>query len=260
MLMLMRKILTQGVAALTFYTRIPVPDSWHRLVTREALAGTGVFLPFIGALIGGISAISFWGAYATWGADLAAILAIAVGALVTGGFHEDGLADTADGLGGGWTKEDRLRIMKDPTHGTYGILAVFFVIMIKIAALRGLTPWVGALGLIAAHTLGRAVAVSFLATHDYARPDGDPSAKSKPAASRMPRSHLALVLGTGAASLVPLGWFVATIIGGLLIVIRFVYGRILQRLLQGYTGDTLGAIEQLAEVLVILVIAAHARP
>ena len=121
------------------------------------------YFPLIGLLVGLASAGVFWSASQVWGGALPALLAIAVGVLITGAFHEDGLADTFDGLGGGGTPERRLEIMKDSRIGTYGALGLGLVLALKAAALTDLPPALGAWAIAAAHA-GTAVAVTATAT------------------------------------------------------------------------------------------------
>jgi adenosylcobinamide-GDP ribazoletransferase len=239
------------IAAITFYTRIPVPQSWHQRVTKDALAASGPFLPLVGLGVGACSAAVYMISVNHLGDHLAALLALASGAWITGAFHEDGLADMADGFGGGWTRDDILRIMKDPTHGTYGFLTLLLATLLKVAALIRMGPDFVPFALIAAHTMGRSLAVTFLTTHDYVRTEG----KAQNATRRQSLVALLISLACGVASLTPLGGIKLAWILGALILMRTYFSRLFVRKLGGYTGDCLGAVEQCAEVVILLIVA-----
>ena len=236
------------LAAVTFYTRIPIPAQWHALVTKDALAHSAPWLPWLGGAIGGASALVFMLSSHRLGAPLASVLALTCGILLTGAFHEDGLADMADGFGGGWTKADVLRIMKDSTHGSYGVLAMILAILAKIFALSHMDPSRAPLILIACHTAARSMAITFFATHDYVREEG----KAQNVTARLPWIDLVWGLIPGAVGLLLVGWQVALVTTGVLLGLRMYLGRLFRRKIGGYTGDCLGASEQLAEVAVLI--------
>ena len=157
------------LCALQFLTRLPTPS----LEGFEAdwIARSAPWYPVVGWIVGAISAGALLLASHLWLGLPAAAIALAVGFVVTGGFHEDGLADTADGLGGGQTPERRLEIMKDSRIGSYGVLALWGVLTIKVAALAMMAPMQAALALVLAHGAARAFAVVVMASLPYA---GDP--------------------------------------------------------------------------------------
>jgi adenosylcobinamide-GDP ribazoletransferase len=162
------------LGALGFLTRIRVPD---RALARP-LNSTAQYFPAVGVVIGLIVAGVFQLAALVLPVLPSVILSTAVGALVTGGFHEDGLSDSADGLGGGWTKEDVLRIMQDSRVGSFGALALVLVMALKVSTLAEIPKsWI-AFSLIAGHAISRFVATSFTFTHEYVRFEG----KNKPLA------------------------------------------------------------------------------
>lgn len=123
------------VAAYRFLTRLPVPGSETRM---EDLAPAVGWFPLVGATVGCLTAVAFWGGRFLWSAPVAAAVAIAFGLLLTGGFHEDGLTDATDGLGGGWTNERVLEIMKDSRIGAYGAMALWCLLALRWAALAEL--------------------------------------------------------------------------------------------------------------------------
>ena len=123
------------IAAFRFLTRLPVPGPETRV---EDLSGAVGWFPVVGATVGFATAGIFVLALKLWTAPLAAVLAVAFGLLLTGGFHEDGFTDAADGLGGGWTRERVLEIMKDSRIGAYGSMALWCTLTLRWAALWNL--------------------------------------------------------------------------------------------------------------------------
>lgn len=241
------------LCAVQFLTRLPTPalknfePDW---ITRSAK-----YFPLVGVIVGCISAATFWLAAQIWTGALPAIAAIAIGVLVTGAFHEDGLADTADGLGGGRDVAHRLEIMKDSRIGTYGALALVICLALKTAALTTLQVQAAMMSLIAAHGGGRAIAVLAMHLLPYA---GDPNvAKSKPVPDGVTGAEclLALVLGLWPLFFMPHVQALLGLAGGCLFAGMIVL--LARRLIRGYTGDVLGATEQLFEVGFLLAVAAH---
>jgi adenosylcobinamide-GDP ribazoletransferase len=238
--------------ALQFLTRLPTPrlksfqPNW---VTRSAR-----YFPLVGQLVGAICAGAYWLADQVWTGWLPALIALGVGVLVTGALHEDGLADTADGLGGGQDRARRLAIMKDSAIGTYGVLALGLTLAVKAAALSTLAPGLAIAGLIGAHGLARAAAVATMRLTPYA---GDAqAAKWAPAAMGVTTRELAVALVIAAWPLVllsPAAVGAALAFGALP---ALALGLIARRLLGGHTGDVLGAIEQVFEMGFLLGLAA----
>lgn len=236
------------LAAVTFYTRIPIPSLWHHRVTKDTLERSAPWLPWLGTLIGGCSALVFKLAAEPLGGPLAAILSISCGILMTGAFHEDGLADMVDGFGGGWTKADILRIMKDSTHGSYGVLALILAVLAKIFALTQMNPAKAPWVILACHSAARSMAITFLATHDYVREEG----KAQNATTRLPWKATFWGLIPGILGLFLIGWKELLVTTGVLLVLRIYLSRLFTKKLGGYTGDCLGASEQLAEVAILI--------
>jgi len=143
--------------AFAFLTRIPINHKPEISIQR-----TAIWFPLVGWVIGGATGILFYFLSQGIPALPAAAITILFSTLVTGGFHQDGLADTFDGLVGGWNTEDRLRILKDSRHGTYGVLSISLQLIIQVSLLSTLSPKVGALAIITAHTLGRLVTIYFM--------------------------------------------------------------------------------------------------
>jgi adenosylcobinamide-GDP ribazoletransferase len=239
------------LCAVQFLTRLPTPsfvDFEPGWITRSAR-----YFPLVGLGVGGACALVLLAAGQAWSGALPALLAVAAGVLITGGFHEDGLADTADGLGGGHTSARRLEIMKDSRIGTYGALALGLILAIKVAALATLPLTTAALALVAAHGAGRTAAVAVMV---LGRHVGDPSnAKYKPAPDGVSPGEflLAAALGLWPLALLGLPGLVGAAVGGVLALLLALTAR---RLIGGHTGDVLGGVEQACELGVLLGVSA----
>jgi adenosylcobinamide-GDP ribazoletransferase len=250
----MQRQLDLFFCALQFLTRVPVPSNprfemaW---ITRSAR-----YYPLVGQLIGALCAGVLLVAAKVWPGWTPALLAMAVGVLATGAFHEDGLADTADGLGGGQDRAQRLAIMKDSRIGSYGAIALGLCLALKVSALAGFTPAVAAWLLLAAHGAGRAAAVVAMY---FLRHVSDPAtAKYKPTAEGV---HAGEVLFAVLVALWPLAFLapvqaVLAVAGGALFALLLALTA--RRLVGGYTGDVLGAIEQMFELGFLLAAGAAA--
>jgi adenosylcobinamide-GDP ribazoletransferase len=256
--------------ALMFYTRIPCPK-WVDHDAAYINKATRYF-PLIGYIVGGISFFIFLGAYYLLGLPIAIILSMAAGILVTGAFHEDGFADVCDGFGGGWTKAKILEIMKDSRVGAYGAIGILLLLTLKYFALHALYAQLivkdyskllilneysvfvfFGLIFIAYHALARLTAITIVFTETYAREDED--SKAKPIAQAYSYKE---IFGAFIFGLIPLvllafytKWQILFVLVPL-VVLRFFMIRYFNKWIQGYTGDCLGAVEQLAEVLTLL--------
>lgn len=242
------------ICAVQFLTRVPTP----RLTSFEPawITRSARYFPLVGQGVGAASALVLVLADRAWSAPVAAVLAIAVGLLITGAFHEDGLADTADGLGGGQTAERRLQIMKDSRIGTYGACALVLVLALKVAVLATTPAATAAVMLLCAHGLGRGAAVVVMRATPYA-PSGEAGKwKPVPEGVRTAEVLVALMIASWPLALLPLNaGFAGLAIGGVLAAALALLAR---RLIGGHTGDVLGAVEQLFEVGFLLGVAALA--
>lgn len=250
---MMRRELEYFLAAVRFFTRLPVP-AWvgH---TAAGLNAAARWFPAVGALIGALTALVYLLAVQIWPQAVALLLSMAASIYLTGAFHEDGLADSVDGLGGGWEKMRILEIMKDSRIGNYGAIALWLALSGKFVLLNAQNPALLPLILLAGHTFSRACAVSLLAVLDYVREDQ--LSKAKPLATRLSPGACIFALFCG---LLPLFWLPwpqalagALLAGGATIW----FARKCQRWLGGYTGDCLGATQQLAEIAFYLGLLAH---
>ena len=244
-----RRELRLFVCTLQLLTRLPTPrlepydPDWTARAAR--------YYPLAGQVVGLIAAAMLVVAARVWGGGLIpAVLAVGAGVLATGGFHEDGLADTADGLGGGRTPEVRLAIMRDSRIGSYGALALGLVTALRVAALARMSPEAAAAALLFAHGAGRAAAVMVMATLPYAR---DPAAaKLAPASRPVTRREAAVAVLLGLWPVLLVGWRSAAIGLALAVVAAGWLAWRARRLVGGYTGDVLGAVEQLCEAALLL--------
>jgi adenosylcobinamide-GDP ribazoletransferase len=243
---------TELRTGLAFLTRLPLAPAAP--VTGADISRASWTFPVIGAGVGLVAALVYWLAY-SFGLQpfVAATLAVASTLAVTGCLHEDGLADTADGFGGGTTQERKLEIMRDSRIGSYGAAALIFSIMLRVGAAASLAePALAAAALIAANAGARAAMPIFMRSVERARPDGlSAEAGAPPQESAgialliglaivwlcLGFSAMLLVLVLAAAALVLMAWLSKSQVGG-------------------QTGDVLGAVEQVSEVLILLVAAA----
>ena len=242
--------------ALQFFTRLPIPAwvgfeaSWLQHASR--------YFPLVGVVVGAIAAGVYFAAAQVLPAPVAAVLSTAASIYVTGAFHEDGFADTCDGLGGGMTRARALEIMKDSRVGAYGAIGIVCMLGAKLTALALLPPAVAVAALLLAHPLSRLAATALIWKLEYVRAEG----KAKPLATRMGDGEFAIAAFTCAlpAVLLPAcGWLAPGAVGAALaaaLCAALWLGRKFVLRLGGYTGDCLGAVQQLAEVFIHIAILA----
>jgi adenosylcobinamide-GDP ribazoletransferase len=249
---LLRDIIADLWIAASFVTILPVASS--KPAGDGAIARATWALPVAGLVVGLTGALVYAIAI-KFGLppNLAALLALATTALITGALHEDGLADTADGLGGGRTRERKLEIMRDSRIGTYGVCALILSFGLRWSALAAIAnPWAVMLAMCAAHIAARAGVPAFMSQVAPARPDGlSASAGSPPGRS----VAIAIAVGTLALALT-LGPGKALVSLILLSLAGLMLARLAIRQIGGQTGDILGAFEQTGEILILLVAAA----
>ena len=229
-----------------FLTRLPSPNSlkW----SDSELAASTPYFPAVGIVVGLIAALAWLAGFAGWGANLAAIFAVAAGILATGAFHEDGLADAADGIGGAFSIEKKLAIMRDSRVGTYGSVALILIVLTKILALAQVEPSRVPGILITAHVVARWSSLPLIYNNKYVREQGT----GKPFAATVTAQRLI------AASLftiicviccVQLQAIAVVLVAVLTVLVAQWY---LRRKLGGITGDVLGAVNSITELLVYL--------
>lgn len=241
--------------ALRFLTVLPVPSS--AAIERDWLIRSAKYFPAVGILVGIVAAGVLLLASEIWTGIVPALLSTAASVALTGALHEDGLADTADGFGGGRTTEQRLQIMKDSRIGAYGALALGFDVALRVTALSALPPWLGAAALVGSHGVGRFAAVAAMVSLDYA---GERS-MTRIAHTEDSPHKMEIILATACAWA---AWLPAVFASPSAASAGLLAGSILavglvscaRKLIGGYTGDVLGAIEQVFEVGFLLGVAA----
>ncbi|MGB2742206.1 MAG: adenosylcobinamide-GDP ribazoletransferase [Cognaticolwellia sp.] len=262
--------------ATSFFTRIPVNISAE--VSGKMLNEASRYFALVGVFIGAGSALAFYLAATVMPIELALLIAMATSVLLTGAFHEDGWADVWDGFGGGWTVENKLNIMKDSRLGTYGAAALFFILMIKYQALLALIQQnitsKALLGdtllsdnllnqnllseslsvlsiLVLGHCLSRVLATSLIADMPYVSEDA--TSKVKPLAQTLSTNSYLTLLTTGVLILLfSLSFSVIWKLVLVLLLTRWCLKRWFTQQLGGYTGDCLGAAQQLSEVVIYI--------
>ena len=241
--------------ALVFLTRLPAP-SWVPFHTR-LLQLSALHFPLVGVVVGLIMAACLLFLSLFFPIDLAVVLMMCLGVLLTGAFHEDGWADSCDALGGGRDKENVLRIMKDSRLGSYGAIGLIGLLAVKALALVALAEnlFLMCLTLVFAQGASRWFALTVISRLTYVR---DASGKAKALAHRIGFRNLCLA----AIPLVLTGLCAIALseltLPVLILVMLFAYGSVLlfsrqlKRSIGGYTGDGLGAVQQLSEVMLYL--------
>ncbi|WP_259070188.1 adenosylcobinamide-GDP ribazoletransferase [Mucilaginibacter sp. X4EP1] len=241
----MKKEIRIFFTALMFFTRIPCPKWVDH--SKEYLNKSSRYFPMVGILVGSISALFFYGFQFILPKEIALLLSMVASVLTTGAFHEDGFADVCDGFGGGWTKEKILLIMKDSRLGTYGVIGVGLILLLKWTSLNQLPAATIVITLIAGHTISRLNAVSLIFTDEYAREDD--TSKTKPLATKMSTGGLVFAIITGLLPLLLFNNVYVCITLLPLLLVRWYFSWYFKKWIGGYTGDCLGAVQQLSEVV-----------
>ena len=246
--------------ALQFFTRLPIPrwvgfdPAWLNQASR--------YFPLVGMVVALITVAAY--ALAAWllPAPVAAIISTAVGIYATGAFHEDGFADMCDGFGGGMTPERVLEIMKDSRIRAYGGIGTICMLGLKLTTLAMLPPPAAIGALLVAHPLSRLMATSLIWRLDYARAEG----KAKPLAQKMSSAEFLIAAVTAilpALAVIALRWLpLAALLAGVLAagIASLWLARKFVRRIGGYTGDCLGAVQQVSEVMFYLCALAGIQP
>lgn len=228
------------LTAVMFFTRIPVKLNGFE---ETHLNKSTRFFPLVGILVGAVGALIFWLSDLLLPVEIAVLISMVATILLTGAFHEDGLADAVDGLGGGWTREQVLTIMVDSRIGSYGAVALVLMLLIKYQTLSYQTVALIPASLIAGHALSRLCAVLVMVTQRYVKTDG----KAKPLATQISRGELvtAVVFGVLPLYFLPYHALLALLPVAL---VWWWFSKKIKARIGGYTGDCLGAMQQLTEV------------
>jgi adenosylcobinamide-GDP ribazoletransferase len=240
------------LVALRFLTRLPLPPvRWGPGDLKRSMPA----FPLAGLLVAGIGIGVRAGLEPLLGPLAASVAAVAGMIMATGALHEDGLADTADGIWGGWTPERRLEIMRDSRIGTYGVLALLTVVGLRVALLAPLDLAGFARALVCGHVVGRAAMLALAARLPAAAPGRGAEVVGRPGRAG---AAVAAALVTGSLVLAT-GLWAPLIVVAVAAVVTALCGVVFARRLRGVTGDTLGAAEQLAELAAIATVAALIR-
>jgi adenosylcobinamide-GDP ribazoletransferase len=243
------------LTAIMFFTRIPVPKKLP--FSEELLNSSSKYLPVIGWIVGGLTAFSFYGFNQLLPVSVSILLSMGFSILLTGGFHEDGFSDVCDGFGGGYSKLKILEIMKDSRIGVYGGTGLILILITKFFAIYELEINLIALMLILAHTTSRFAPVLFMFTYEYVREDS--TSKVKPVGKKINTTEF---IFAGITMLAPFIFlFTSNLLYlfaiGAVIIFTFVFSNYCYRKIGGYTGDCLGAVQQITETgfyIVVLIL------
>ena len=245
--------------ALQFFTRLPIPH-WVGFES-DWLHHASRYFPLVGIVVATITSALYVLAAWLWPQTIAVLLSTVAGIYLTGAFHEDGFADVCDGFGGGSTPERVLEIMKDSRIGAYGAIGIALLLALKWCALSHLPVYAVIVALFIAHPMSRLFAAALIWRLDYARTEG----KSKPLAQHMSTAEFLIAAVTASLPLLATGlagwlsWY-AILAGMAGAAVAAVWlSKIFLRRIGGYTGDCLGAVQQVAEVAFYLGVLACMR-
>ena len=247
--------------AVEFLTRIPVGASAN---AGPGLDRAGAWFPLVGALVGAVGLAVWWAADALAGPLVAAVAAVLATVIVTGAMHEDGLADTADGLWGGSTRERRLEIMRDSRLGTYGALALAGDLLLRVALLATAGSAGSGLGsaaftdvarvLLAGHVVGRAAPLVLAAWLPQARADGQGGRLGRLRVGDAVVAAVTVLVVTVLAT----GWWAPVVLAAAAVPVLGLR-RAARRRIGGVTGDVLGAGVALTNLAVAIAVVALAQ-
>ncbi len=234
--------------ALMFYTRIPCPK-W---VNHDPgyLKESARYFSLVGWVVGGIGATVFWISNLLFSVEISLVLSMASTILITGGFHEDGFADVCDGFGGGWTKEKIMLIMKDSRLGTFGVLGLILILLLKFLAINAIEgAWIS-VAILAAHVLSRTVAVRMLSRGNYVQNNN--ASKAGSAADKLSLVSIITNIVIGLLVLIFFNnWIFIFVLVPMFIIEAMMY-RFYKKWIGGYNGDCVGAVQQITEVVFYL--------
>jgi len=229
--------------ALAFLTRIPINHGPQISLRRSA-----VLFPLIGAFIGLIGGLVFYLSSAILPPLVSASISILVTVAITGAFHLDGLADICDGLIGGWNREERLKILKDSRHGTYGVAAISLQLILQVCLLSALSPRDGLFTLIVLHTLSRVVPIFLMLIPATSGHDGMGASVSREIGAREPLVG-SLITVLLIAPIMGLNFLLLSVI---LFLTLSIFALWVIRKIGGMVGDAFGAGEQISETMILV--------
>ena len=250
--------------ALMFFTQLPVTKILAKKLpySEKRMNHANRYFSLVGLIIGLLVILSYAVFSYLFTLEIAVILTMITSVFITGAFHEDGLADMADGMGGGYTKPKRLIIMKDSRIGTYGAVTLVLSLLLKFQLLIELGQ--GSflmISVVFAYVLSRAFAASLIFDTPYVTDDDH--SKSKPIASKQSKHDVVILFAVALIPCLAFPWFfddyfsLVVVILAILLVARFVFRHWLMGKIGGFTGDCLGAAQQISELVIYLVIVNH---
>lgn len=248
----MERTIANLALCLGFFSRIPLPETLgRRISTEDKLTDAVALFPVAGLIIGVVPALIWYVASQFFPATISAGIAIASALVITGALHEDGFADCADGLGATPDRKKALEIMRDSRIGTYGALALIITVGLRWMALATLAPLAGALAVVMAHSGSRAAIAIAMRHSIYARPEG----LGQQADGELPSGGFETAMIVAAAVAFVLGWFAGIFAFAVGCILAWVFLKYLEHRLGGFTGDGLGAMQQIAEISILITLA-----
>ena len=228
--------------ALAFLTRIPINHGPQISLRRSA-----ALFPLVGAFIGLIGGLVFYASSAILPPLVSASISILVTVAITGAFHLDGLADICDGLIGGWNREERLKILKDSRHGTYGVAAISLQLILQVCLLSALSPRDGLFTLIVLHTLSRLVPIFLMLIPATSGHDGMGASVSREIGAKEPLvgSLITVLL------IAPIMGLNFLLLSAILFLTLSIFALWVIRKIGGMVGDAFGAGEQISETMIL---------
>ncbi|CAB4873899.1 unannotated protein [freshwater metagenome] len=226
-----------------FLTRIPIKHSEEVRLHKSA-----IWFPLVGFCIGALSGLTYFFLSQVLPRGPAAALALLLSILITGAFHFDGLGDIFDGLVGGWNPEERLKILKDSRHGTYGVVAIAFQLIFQFTLISSFNSKDGALALLASHTVSKIVPLVLMLI-----PSAPNQAGMGATASReIKYAHVFASLALAALLTIPYSGFLFPLYLLVLLIPEYIFTRWVIKKIGGVLGDAFGAAEQIAESTILL--------
>lgn len=230
-----------------FLTRVPVPPDPH--FSAEKLSRSTRYFPLVGACLALLMIATAWLLLLLFPSPIAALGVMLISLRLTGAFHEDGLADSIDGLGGGWTRPDILRIMKDSRLGSYGAIALVMALLIKALLLTFLFAddfYTASLAVLRAQSLSRLAPLWIMASLPYL--GAKSNSKSRDITRRLGASDLSIAHFIVILTLIPARLDESLLAIATALVLTLCWRQTLNKRIGGYTGDTLGAAQQFVEL------------
>ncbi|MFR9504286.1 MAG: adenosylcobinamide-GDP ribazoletransferase [Rikenellaceae bacterium] len=230
--------------ALLYYSRVPIPFKVR--CDQDILSRALRYLPLVGLIVGAIGWSTFWVASLLLEHQVAILMAIVAMVLSTGAFHEDGFADFCDGFGGGYGKEAILRIMKDSHIGCYGVIGLILVFMLRFMLLSSFEGVSMVLIFVVSQGASRFAPVMMVRSSTYARIEDSKASQSSLGISA---GGVAIAALFALVPLLSLGWLFTVVYIAVMLLAFLLFRAYLHSKIEGFTGDTLGALQIICEIL-----------